>query len=213
MKIDHRRNCNYRSVLVCVLLTFILINPIGAQDSKNDDDVQHDIRLLVLGYPLMPAMSEVRYRFQPAQLWRPLNDRLAFNTWYMASSGYLMPDPFLEVGITATYTIFDNNVLSIEAGGGTAFSMDGDDNYALPLVTEFLGRYSIGNSPVAIDWRLQGLLYSNGLVVDLMTPVHVVIGKSGFYFEAVPGFNLGYQFEDNITSAAPKLGFAAGLVF
>lgn len=213
MRTEYTQPAWLKVLYMYMILALVTVSQIEAQSPDEDTPDKHAVRLLVLGYPFVPTMSEVRYRMKPVRLLRPFGDRLAINTWYMASSAYLVPDPFVEVGLTATCEVIDNHLWTMEIGAGTAVSLDGVENFALPLVAEFLGRRRIGGSPVAIDWRLQTLLYGNGVILDLTVPVHLVIGESRFFLEAVPGFNFGHQFEDEIIASALKFGVAAGLTF
>jgi hypothetical protein len=91
--------------------------------------------------------------------------------------------------------------------------MDDVENIGTPPVIEMLGRRWIVDSQLAIDWRVQTLFYENGFIVDLTVPVHVALGQSRFFAEAVPGFNYGREFDLDITASAPKFGLAAGLNF
>ena len=46
--------------------------------------------------------------------------KLDVEMWYLASSPFFFPDPFLEAGILVDYVLIESRVLRFEAGFGTA---------------------------------------------------------------------------------------------
>ena len=91
--------------------------------------------------------------------------------------------------------------------------MESIEAFQVPLIVEVLGERRFADSFIDIAWRLQGLAYENGYILDLTVPIQFPIGSSAFFGQAVPGIGFGHQVTDNITASAPKFGLAAGVSF
>jgi hypothetical protein len=157
---------------------------------------QVDTAVTLMATPFDPTFSVLSAEFPAAAFGaQGLLAQTRLRTWYFATSPYFWPMTFYEIGAEGLIGLGDPAEPWLSLGVGTAFSQVAGI-ISIPLVMELSGDFRFGPG-FALLPSLQGLLYGNGLILQLDARTKISLDEHGPYLvvggyvEATMEFGLG----------------------
>jgi hypothetical protein len=121
--------------------------------------------------------------------------KLDIEMWYLASSPFFFPDPFLEAGFLLDYVLIESRVLRFEAGCGTAYSQDLSGKYliSVPFIIDVRGQY-FPSRWFALETLLNTRLYGEGLILEGFLMASFKPFKSSLFRGLILGIGPGVSY-------------------
>lgn len=196
---------------ISILFISIWVNCFVFAEHQNDIRDDHStIDLQSFAYPLIPDATKVNWNFSlDTFISEGFVSHLESNIWYLASSPFLLPNPYYEVGLTVDYFFLKGDLLQPFIGIGTAFSQTVDE-ISIPLII----KEGINIYPGKL-FRLQAvnmnMIYSEGFLTDLQLLFSVKPFKFGLMFNVGGTASLAYSWSTQLLGSS--YGLTAGFSY
>lgn len=187
------------------MLIFILTFSINVFSENNADYWEKRLKIDITesAFPIIPSMSKI-------QITLPVSE-IDFVIWYLASSAFFIPDPFMETGLTINYSFLRKSNYRISAGIGSAFSTE-NDILSIPFILDVKGEVFFNNW-FMVEADFLTLIYGEGLIVDNAVMAVFDVLDTGFTASIGPGFTAGYSWNYQLFDIVAKIALGVGYRF
>ena len=152
------------------------------------------IDAVVSAFPFIPSMSKVSVDVPLSVIVGNENlSRFILRSWYLASTPYLVPGKFFEIGTLAEYVFADSKSTRWLVGVGTAYSQD-QGAISVPLIVALKAAFGISNwLTLAPSW--ENFVYGEGALSDLQLVASFDLFGNGILIDFGIGADLAYSWK------------------
>lgn len=189
---------------VIVLLCFSAVSTAGSVQLQ-------DVTLSIteFGYPYIPNAAQVDVHI-PIFVEGSSGKRVEFavDAWYRATSPYLCPVPFFEIGVVPSITLFNVWNTKLAVGVGTAYSQ-GSEGISMPAIFPVTLQFTPFKA-FSLALMLQSMIYDGGMLAEITATAgfgpffdHLLVKVGG-------AANIVYEWEQNLEHYSYGLLFGIG---
>lgn len=190
-------------------LSLILSAPLVVLGAQSVHVQDLTLTITEFGYPYIPNAAQVDVNLPiTVEGSSGKNVEFAVDAWYRATSPYLCPVPFFEIGVVPSITLFNVWNTKLAVGVGTAYSQ-GSEGISMPAIFPVTLQFTPFKA-FSLALMLQSMIYDGGMLAEITATAgfgpffdHLLVKVGG-------AANIVYEWEQNLEHYSYGLLFGIG---